>query len=86
MQAILDDVSQKTGEMERFMDLSKNFMDTMDLQNAEFESEGLELLDNFESSLLKDTGLDLNQKPKRVKEKLRREDDDESENIYDGLF
>jgi len=84
MQAILDDVSQKTGEMERFMDLSKNFMDTMDLQNAEFESEGLELLDSFESSLLEDTHLDLNKKPERVKEKLRR--DEEDENIYDGLF
>ncbi len=84
MQAILDDVSQKTGEMERFMDLSKNFMDTMDLQNAEFESEGLELLDNFESSIVKDAELDLNQKPERIKEKLRREDDDE--NVYDGLF
>lgn len=84
MQAILDDVSQKTGEMERFMDLSKNFMDTMDLQNAEFESEGLELLDSFESSLLDDTHLDLNKKPERVKEKLRR--DEEDENIYDGLF
>lgn len=84
MQAILEDVAQKTGEMERFMDLSKSFMDTMDLQNAEFESEGLELLDSFESSLLKDTPLDLNQKPQKVKEKLRREDDDE--NIYDELF
>ena len=85
MQAILDDVSQKTGEMERFMDLSKNFMDTMDLQNAEFESEGLELLDSFDSSLLKDTHLDLNQKPERIKEKLRREEEDD-ENVYDGLF
>jgi len=85
MQAILDDVSQKTGEMERFMDLSKNFMDTMDLQNAEFESEGLELLDGFDSAILKDAQLDLNQKPERVKEKLRREEDDD-ENVYDGLF
>ncbi len=84
MQAILEDVAQKTGEMERFMDLSKNFMDTMDLQNAEFESEGLALLDSFESSLLKDTPLDLDQKTQKVKEKLRREDDDE--NIYDELF
>jgi len=84
MQAILDDVSQKTGEMERFMDLSKNFMDTMDLQNAEFESEGLDLLDSFESSLLEDVSLDLNDKPERMKEKLRRDDDDE--NVYDGLF
>ncbi|HHB78928.1 MAG TPA: hypothetical protein ENK85_06820 [Saprospiraceae bacterium] len=83
MQAILDDVSQKTGEMERFMDLSKNFMDTMDLQNAEFETEGLELLDNFESALLKDTPLDLNKKPERVQEKLPREEDG---NIYDELF
>lgn len=82
MKAILEDVSQKTGEMERFMDLSKNFMDTVDIQNAEFESEGLELLERFESSLLKDT-LDLDQKPRRVKEKLRRDDDD---NVYEGLF
>ncbi len=84
MKAIMEDVSQKTGEMERFMDLSKNFMDTMDLQNAEFESEGLALLDSFESSLLDDAALDLNRKPERVKKKLRRDEDDE--NVYDGLF
>lgn len=82
MQAITEDLAQKSGEMERFMDLSKNFMDTMDLQNAEFESEGLELLQNFESSLLEGTHLDLTQQ-KPNPELLDREDD---RNEYEGLF
>ncbi|MFT5834140.1 MAG: phage shock protein A, partial [Cognaticolwellia sp.] len=34
LEAIADDVSQKIGEMERFMDLSTNFMDSVDLQNG----------------------------------------------------
>ena len=85
MKHIMEDVSRKTGEMERFMDLSKNFMDTMDLQNAEFEFEGLELLDNFESSLLDESPLDLNQKRKPEADKLRR-DAEENRNEYDSLF
>lgn len=48
LEAIADDVSQKIGEMERFMDLSTNFMDSVDLQNGIFEEEGMSLLEKWE--------------------------------------
>ncbi|MEL7268404.1 MAG: hypothetical protein AAGL34_02375 [Bacteroidota bacterium] len=49
LEAIADDVSMKIGEMERFMEMSTNFMDSIDLQNGIFEEEGLELLEKWES-------------------------------------
>ncbi|MBU6343376.1 MAG: PspA/IM30 family protein [Bacteroidetes bacterium] len=48
LEAMADDVGQKVGEMERFMDVSKNFMDSIDLQNGVFEEEGLQMLDKWE--------------------------------------
>lgn len=48
LEAIADDVSQKVGEMERFMDMSSNFMDSVDLQNGVFEEEGLKMLEKWE--------------------------------------
>ncbi|MCB0676877.1 MAG: hypothetical protein KDC30_09335, partial [Saprospiraceae bacterium] len=47
LEAIADDVSQKVGEMERFMDMSANFMDSIDLQNGVFEEEGLKMLEKW---------------------------------------
>ena len=49
LEAIADDVSSKIGEMERFMEMSENFMDSIDLQNGIFEEEGLELLSKWEN-------------------------------------
>ena len=48
LEAIADDVSAKVGEMERFMELSNNFMDSVDLQNGVFEEEGLKMLEMWE--------------------------------------
>lgn len=48
LEAIADDVSMKIGEMERFMEMSGNFMDSIDLQNGVFEEEGMELLEKWE--------------------------------------
>ena len=48
LEAIADDVSQKVGEMERFMDMSENFMQSVDLQNGIFEEEGLKMLEKWE--------------------------------------
>jgi hypothetical protein len=48
LEHIADDVSMKIGEMERFMEVSSNFMDSVDLQNGIFEEEGLELLEKWE--------------------------------------
>ena len=48
MEAIADDVASKVGEMERFMDMSANFMDSIDLKNGIFEEEGMKMLEKWE--------------------------------------
>lgn len=48
LEAIAEDVSQKVGEMERFMEMSANFMESVDLQNGVFEEEGLKMLEQWE--------------------------------------
>ena len=48
LEAIADDVSLKVGEMERFMEITANFMDSIDLQNGVFEEEGLEMLEKWQ--------------------------------------
>ncbi len=48
MEAVADDVANKVGEMERFMEMSSSFMDSVDLQNGVFEEEGLKMLEKFE--------------------------------------
>lgn len=48
LEAIADDVSAKVGEMERFMEMSSTFMDSVDLQNGSFEERGMELLERWE--------------------------------------
>ena len=96
LEAIADDVSKKVGEMERFMELSSSFMDSIDLQNGIFEEEGLKMLDKWEkegvSLLLGDekqqiisSSNDENQvldlnQPLKVPEKAERT------NQYDELF
>jgi len=49
LEAIADDVSLKVGEMERFMDMSSNFMQSVDLKNGVFEEEGLKMLEKWEN-------------------------------------
>ena len=48
MDAVAEDVSSKVNEMEKFMDMSANFMNSLDLQNGIFEANGLEMLENWE--------------------------------------
>ncbi len=48
MEAITEDVGKKVGEMERFMEMSSSFMDSVDLQNGIFEEEGLAMLEKWE--------------------------------------
>jgi len=48
LEAIADDVSNKVGEMERFMEMSESFMSSVDLQNGVFEEEGLKMLEKWE--------------------------------------
>lgn len=47
-EALANDISYKIGEMDRFIDLSGSFIDSIDLQNAAFEQEGLELIEKME--------------------------------------
>lgn len=49
LEAIADDVSNKVGEMEQFMELSENFMQSVDLQNGIFEEQGLKMLEEWEA-------------------------------------
>lgn len=48
MEGIADDVANKVGEMEQFMDMSSEFMDSIDLQNGVFEEKGLKMLEEYE--------------------------------------
>lgn len=48
MEVIADDVSNKVGEMEQFMEMSTDFMNSVDLQNGVFEEQGLKMLEAYE--------------------------------------
>jgi phage shock protein A len=48
MQYMADDVGNKIGEMERFMELSESFMQGVDLQNGIFEEKGIQMLEAWE--------------------------------------
>ncbi|MCC6753784.1 MAG: hypothetical protein IT266_07350 [Saprospiraceae bacterium] len=88
LEHIADDVANKVGEMERFMELSENFMSSVDLQNGVFEEEGLKMLQEYEekSKLLlmggKQEKLLGSNPPER--EKLERPDGKDDQ--YGGLF
>jgi TolA-binding protein len=49
LEAVADDVSKKVGEIERFMEVSQGFMQSIDLQNGVFEEEGLKMLEKWEA-------------------------------------
>ena len=48
MEGIAEDVANKVGEMERMMELSSEFMSSVDLQNGVFADEGLRMLEEWE--------------------------------------
>jgi hypothetical protein len=90
MEVIADDVANKVGEMEQFMELSANFMESVDLQNGIFEEQGMKMLEEYEkkSTLLllggkekedNEEGLDL-MEYQREKEKVAKSSD------YSSLF
>lgn len=95
MQVITDDVSIKVGEMENFMDMSEEFMNSIDIQNGIFEEKGMKMLEDWEAksdSLLlggakqqiladvaSDDILDLSDQPVKVKKKS-------TNNEYDDFF
>lgn len=89
LEYIADDVAYKVGEMERFMELSENFMSSVDLQNGVFEEEGLKMLQEYEekSKLLlmggDSKGLNIASK---IPERQIRTDNKNDENQYGGMF
>lgn len=90
LEVVADDVATKIGEMERFMEMSDGFMNSVDLQNGVFEEQGLKMLAEYEKKssllLMGDTSmgdtLDLGEAP-REREKLRSNSGD---NEYNNLF
>ncbi len=75
LESLADEVSQKVGDMERFMDTSRNLMDSIDLQNGVFQEEGLHLLEHWEkqsplaapaSKKAEEKPLDLSTPPKEI--------------------
>jgi phage shock protein A len=85
MQNVADDVANKVGEMERFMELSSDFMQSIDLQEGIFEEKGLAMLEEYEkkSTLLLLGGeeemgetLDLNEPRKEVQYRTKKGDSD----------
>lgn len=100
MENINEDVANKVGEMERFMEMSANFMDSVDLQNGVFEEEGMKMLEKWEkeSTMMLLGGekgmtnsdssdseyLDLNQPISRPEKQERSSGNNSSS--YDSLF
>ncbi len=93
MEHIADDVANKVGEMEQFMEMSSSFMDSIDLQSGVFEEQGLKMLEEYEkrSSLLlmggseqHDEVLDLDEMPEVDYNENTL--DDSSDSDYKNLF
>ncbi len=62
MESIAEDVANKVGEMERFMEMSANFMQTIDLQEGIYQEEGMQMLEKWE----KESTLMLLDSPKKA--------------------
>lgn len=88
---IADDVASKVGEMERFMEMSASFMDSIDLQQGVFQEEGLKMLEEWEEkstlmllspkSTTSNEGLDLNRPVSRPEKQGRG-----GGTSYDNMF
>ncbi len=91
LEEIADDVANKVGEMEQFMEMSSNFMESVDLQNGLFQEEGLRMLEEWEqkSTLLlmgesqSADSLDLDDAPAEREMVKRRQQEGDS---YNKLF
>ncbi len=49
MEEVANQIAQKTGEMDRFMDRTKTIMNNIDLHNGVMQDEGMKLLEQFEN-------------------------------------
>lgn len=48
MEIVVDDIGQKIGEMDRMLEASTDFINSVDLDNAVYEERGLKMLEEFE--------------------------------------
>lgn len=97
LENIADDLANKVGEMEHFMEMSSSVMASVDLQNGVFEEQGLKMLEEWEKNstiMLLGEGtpsfdedfLDLNEKPAdRIKISEDRKSPGTNES-YEQLF
>ncbi|MDX1943487.1 MAG: hypothetical protein SFU99_23170 [Saprospiraceae bacterium] len=93
MESIAEDVANKVGEMERFMEMSANFMQTVDLQEGIYQEDGLRMLEKWEQEstlMLLDSGkksssdtLDLDN---RTAEPEKRAQSKGGSGNYDSMF
>jgi phage shock protein A len=90
LEEIADDVANKVGEMEQFMEMSSNFMESVDLQNGIFEEQGLKMLEQWEKKsilmLMGDSSnsdsLDLGDAPQKQAE-MRGNKEDGYQNLFE---
>ncbi len=89
MESIVEDVSNKIGEMERFIQVSGSFIDSVDLQNGIYEQEGLmkleEMAEKGVSFLLNDTPSDLYTENSNDKD-VEKDNDLGNISAYNDLF
>ena len=50
LEVIADDMGARVGEIEHFMDMSANFLDSVDVQSGVYKEEGLDLLEQWEKN------------------------------------
>ncbi len=94
LDAIADDVADKVGEMERFMDMSSSLMNSIDLQQGVFEKKGLELLKKWEKEsdlMMLNNGsgadsLDLDSGRQKNADTEKASDKENKGSSYDNLF
>jgi len=93
MEAITEDVANKVGEMEQFMEMSSNVMDSIDLKQGMLEEDGLKMLEQWEKEstlMLMEGGnrsedtLDLDDDTSAQPEKQQRRGG--SQSSYDSFF
>ena len=97
LEAVADDVSRKVGEMEEFIVMSEEFMNSIDLQSGVFQEKGLKMLEKWEresDSMFLGAGKEdiilsepEDKDPVRLKIPLKKPDKDlPHQNQYDSFF
>ena len=89
MESINNDVANKVGEMERFMEMSNSVMSSIDLQNGVFEEEGMKMLEEWEQKstlLLMDNKKSDTLQLKELPQADKQQSSGSGGSDYDNLF